>query len=165
MNRKKYNNLKEYERICLFYRTSCKKSGYPIEYQFIEQHFETNTLPFLLIASRILPKDVTDFIINMLIVLLYGQYLFEHFECLCINDKSNYQITRSPKKGVIFPMFQSEYELKLVFVPKCDACKFGKKCKFYQCGSHVLGSRFCRNHMLCSCGYNKRIQDCMVTHR
>ena len=55
-----------------------------------------------------------------------------------------------------------KYEIK--FNPNCTVCFRGARCQSLDCKSYVLNSNYCRLHMNCKCGYNRRLESCKIKH-
>lgn len=163
----KYKSLKNYNDIVKKYVLIDNKSNYDIEYRYIEKDFEFRLLSLYIKLKNLLSIDIINIIFKHIIKLNYDKYLVLHYECLCLINSKNYQkipIYRRGFEGVL-DMYTGEnigYETR--FSPKCNACSKGKRCQFLDCKFYVLNSNYCRLHMNCKCGYNRRLESCKTKH-
>lgn len=75
---------------------------------------------------------------------------------------TKFPIYRRGFEGIL-DMYNGEnigYETK--FQPNCFVCYKGKRCQFLDCKSYVLNSDYCKLHMNCKCGYNRRLESCKI---
>ena len=143
------------------------RSTYNIEYRYIEKDFEFRLLSFYIKFKSTLSLDIISVIFKYIITLIYDKYLIYHYECVCLTNSKNYHkypIFRDGFTGVLdfYNNKNTNYELK--FVPNCFVCFNKRRCSFLDCQSHILNSNYCRLHMNCKCGYNRRLESCKTKH-
>lgn len=154
--------LKNYNNVVKKYTLIDNKSNYDIEYRYIEKDFEFRLLSLYIKLKYLLSMDIITVIFKHII-----KYLIPHYECLCLTNVNNYIKVPVYRKGFggVLDMYTGEnisYGTK--FSPKCIACSKGKRCQFLDCKSYVLNSNYCRLHMNCKCGYNRRLETCKTKH-
>ena len=139
------------------------KSIYNIEYRYIEKDLEIRYLSLYIKLKNLLSMDVITIIYKYLVKLNYIKYFIPHYECLCLIDTKNYhKIPIYKHWSDRYIGFNSGYEIK--FTPNCFVCSKGKRCDFLDCKLSVLNSNYCRLHMNCKCGYNRRLESCKTKH-
>lgn len=163
----RYKLQKNYDNIVKKYNFIDNNSKYDIEYRYIEKDFESRLLSLYIKLKNSLSLDIITIIFKDIIKLNYIKYLVPHYECLCLTDVKNYAqipVFRHGLDGIIDRYTGKNIKYEIKFNPNCNVCLIGVRCKFLDCKSYVLNSNYCRLHMNCKCGYNRRLELCQTKH-
>jgi hypothetical protein len=147
MAQRSRNNLRYVTNRCLdnnLFNEKWKTSVLPIEILFASQDFCKRYTDFFIYLLNDIPRDI----INTIMEFIYLDKLSIVYVDININEHQTIQIGYFGMNRLFFD------------INHCENCKISIQCG--ECDHRIVGSLYCKLHMNCKCGFNRRFKECDI---